>query len=59
MTVDLADLHGFLGGFWSGCGGLGEKMRKNVRKKSKNAQKRAQSYTKYTWQGQKRTQVDG
>ncbi len=34
-------------------------MRKNVRKKTKNARKCAQMRTKDTWQDQKRTQIDG
>ena len=46
-------LHGFWGGIWPARGGWGEKMRKNVRKKTKNAHKCAQMRTKDTWQDQK------
>jgi hypothetical protein len=44
MTVDFADLYGFWGEIWLARGGWGEKMRKNVRKKTKNARKCAQRY---------------
>jgi hypothetical protein len=57
--VDFTDLYGFWGEIWPARGGWGEKMRKNVRKKTKYVRKCAQMRTKGTWQGQKRTQIGG
>jgi hypothetical protein len=42
--VDFTDLHGFWGGIWPARGGRGEKMRKNVRKKTKYARKYTRIY---------------
>jgi hypothetical protein len=42
--VDFTDLYGFWGGIWPARGGGGEKMRKNVRKKTKYARKCARKY---------------
>jgi hypothetical protein len=42
--MDFTDLHGFWGEIWPARGGWGEKMRKNVRKKTKYAQKCVQIY---------------
>ncbi len=50
--MDFTDFRGFWGEIWPARGGWGEKMRKNVRKKTKNAHK-------YTWQDQKLTQIEG
>ena len=59
ITLDFTNLHWFWGEIWAARGGWGEKMRKNVRKKTKYAHKCAQMRTKDTWQDQKWTQIDG
>jgi len=48
--MDFIDLHGFWGEIWPARGGWGEKIRKNVRKKT---EKKPNMRTKGTWQDQK------